>query len=442
MAALSLSKLLGNRGGNVALLFALLLPLLCIAGGAGFDGYRRLERQARLQSLADALALRGAREFLLASANAAQIKSLLEAVIETDFPAQNGVGDFTMDVDVDEDLFEVRVSLEQAAGPALVGKAVPALSKPLSADATAIARGGANVCLIALEDRAPGALQATIGATLEAPDCSLLSNSGSNAGVKASGASKFKAALICSAGGYSGNSSAFQPVPVTNCPITEDPLRERDAPTVGLCDHHDFVVGDRDAETSVRGLGGSVGEVADLDLGPPRDQYTLEPGVYCGGLAVGTNAAATLMPGVYVIKDGDLIVDINGSIAGQGVSFHLAGDSKFSFGPDTKIELSAPKEGLLAGVLFYEDRNTRARTHAILSNDARTLLGTFYLPNSTLLVSTLAPVGDRSAYTAIVAREIELRGTPTLVLNTDYSLTDVPVPVGLGPAGGEVYLRD
>lgn len=48
MAALSPSKLLGNRGGNVALLFALLFPMLCLAGGAGFDGYRRLERQARL----------------------------------------------------------------------------------------------------------------------------------------------------------------------------------------------------------------------------------------------------------------------------------------------------------------------------------------------------------------------------------------------------------
>jgi len=59
-----------------------------------------------------------------------------------------------------------------------------------------------------------------------------------------------------------------------------------------------------------------------------------------------------------------------------------------------------------------------------------------------LSVASLTPVADESAYTAIVAKKFSMTGSPTLVLNTDYAATDIPTPDGIGPTGGQVYLRE
>lgn len=50
------------------------------------------------------------------------------------------------------------------------------------------------------------------------------------------------------------------------------------------------------------------------------------------------------------------------------------------------------------------------------------------------------PIGDSSAYTAIVSKRLNMLGAPKVVLNTDYSATDIPTPAGVGPTGGNVYL--
>lgn len=62
---------------------------------------------------------------------------------------------------------------------------------------------------------------------------------------------------------------------------------------------------------------------------------------------------------------------------------------------------------------------------------ARNLLGTIYLPVSVLNIDSSALVADQSAYTAIVTKSLQLQSGPDLVLNTNYDLTDVPVPKGI-----------
>jgi hypothetical protein len=73
-----------------------------------------------------------------------------------------------------------------------------------------------------------------------------------------------------------------------------------------------------------------------------------------------------------------------------------------------------------------------ARIH-IYSNNARNLLGTIYLPQGRLHVAANNPVSDQSAYTIIVARRFTLSEGPTMVLNTNYGATDIPLPQGVGP---------
>ncbi len=162
------------------------------------------------------------------------------------------------------------------------------------------------------------------------------------------------------------------------------------------------------------------------------------------------DAKVTMLPGTYVIKDGTLQVKNTSQLVGENVGFFFTGTfnllivklgSSFFFDPDTVISLTAPKQGEMAGLLFYGSRSLpNATISTILSNNAQVLLGTIYMPTSSLVIDSAAQVGHQSAYTAIVARRVVLMSGPDLVLNTNYDRSDVPVPAGIRGAGQGVSL--
>jgi hypothetical protein len=143
-----------------------------------------------------------------------------------------------------------------------------------------------------------------------------------------------------------------------------------------------------------------------------------------------------------IINQGPLIVEKGSTLTGEYVGFFLKGDlATLNFKSDTTISLSAPKTGLMAGLLVYGDpKAIIGRKFHIQSDNARKLLGTIYLPRGSLFVDSKKPVADQSAYTVIVARTIELEAGPNLVMNANYGSTDVPVPIGVGPIGANVSL--
>src|SRR5690606_27885348 len=106
------------------------------------------------------------------------------------------------------------------------------------------------------------------------------------------------------------------------------------------------------------------------------------------------------------------------------------------FTKSAKVRLSAPKTGVMAGILFWEDRDLDKETkHRITSDYADYLVGTIYLPRGAFLIDAEQDVADESEFTVLVVRQLEMKGAPRLVLNTGYGLTDVPVPEGVGNRG-------
>jgi len=432
--------------GNVALIFALSAPVLLgfAAGAVDFQNLR-LQREA-LQDAADALAMRGAREFLLQNASEQQVEALVRATAAAHY--YDTIGGFTLTVDAESEDKSVRADLSQAPRTGILLHNLQSFQRPIAVSATAVARGTSNVCVVALEGSSAGAVKTEASAKLIATKCSILSNSTSSRGIDASGLSKLRSALICSAGGVQGGSFNFDPRAMTDCPVYEDPLKDRLEPQVGACDHVDLVLGD---SSPVSGLVGfalttaiSLLDGSDEDTLVGYTRYDLSPGVYCGGLRIRADADVHLAPGTYVFKSGPLEIELGGRLFGKGVGLFFDGNNAvFTFNPQSIVHLTAPTDGLMAGMLMMENRNrTSTQTYSILSSNARTLLGTIYLPNARLHVDSLMPVADDSAYTAIVARFLRLSGSPQLVLNADYTLTDVPVPDGLGPSGGQVFLRE
>ncbi|MEM1376731.1 MAG: pilus assembly protein TadG-related protein [Pseudomonadota bacterium] len=412
-------------GGQFALFGALLSPVLLGGVAATVDHMSYIQHRDQLQAAADSAALASAKEANLqgwtdevASAIAG---SYLAAHIEEVFDSGQT---YTANTVVEPNNRRVTVEINQDHYPYFLSLAYP--SPQITVSATAESSSNAKVCLLGMmppQFFAKSSIHMDRNSRLQADTCSIISNSDDIFGLRVDRSSSMTAEFVCSAGGVMRDWSAkITPRPITRCPKLDDPLLARPQPASSGCNYNNMSV------TSDR---------------------RLSPGTYCGGLSISGAVNVTLDPGLYVISGGELSVTGGASFTGTDISIYLTGaGSTFTFGSDTTISLAAMKTGPTAGLLISEDRTVphsfdfnpfnlamRApdvRLHTISSNDARTLLGTIYLPNSVLMIDAQAPVADTSAYTAIVVGRMWLREGPTLVLNADYSATDVPVPAGLG----------
>jgi hypothetical protein len=269
--------------------------------------------------------------------------------------------------------------------------------------------GTPNICLLALERREPAAIQLQLGGRITGNGCAVFSNSTSVSGINVLLNSRIAAETVCSAGGVIGSQN-ISPAPYYDCPQFDDPLANRAEPTVGSCDYRNVIV--------------AIGK------------RTLTPGVYCGGLIVLALAKVTLEPGTYVFTGGPVLVEGLASISGTGVTLFFSDIAALVLGETSVVQLSASTSGPLAGLLIFGSRRqSELILHTILSRNAQNFVGTVYLPNNTLLIDGSANIGSESAYTAIVARRVMLLSTPNVVLNSNYSQTDVPVPDGIRGAG-------
>lgn len=406
--------------GNMAVTFSLVAPVLIAAIAMGVDYTSWTGQQRKLQTIADIAALTAAKEMYLANADAAQITSVADSVAQAQLTLDSGTGKgaLTVAANVINSGEAVEVIVSQGRN-AFFSQAIVNNLGPLSARAVARAMGGGRVCVIGLDETASSTITLTFAARITAPQCGVYSNSNDSNGVTSYKDSVLTAELICSTGGTSSGAGNFEPEPLTDCPPIPDPLVDRAPPPSAGCDQ--------------------------TNLSLSAETRTLFPGVYCGGLLVAKDSVVSFEPGVYVMKDGPLMVTHASIIRGENVGFYFTGDaSVFLFASGSEVDLTAPVDGPMAGLLFFEDRNSPELRHfEITSDNARNLVGTIYLPNGIFSVSSKRPVADQSAYTAIVARQIKLNRYPNLVINADYGATDVPVPSGLGPhaVGGSIILQ-
>jgi Flp pilus assembly protein TadG len=402
-----------DQSGSIMVGFAGSILGLAMVSGVAIDYSNASNTHSRLQSVADASALAGAREFRLGNANDAVLK---QSVMNF---AKAALGDTVATITPTVDLGNKTIAVSLTATiPTYLMHLAGKDNSVVTASAKAKMVGGAPICVIGLEQDQNATVEMDKSATLSAPNCSIYSNSKQSNGLVAKNYAVMKAAFICSAGGKSSpGPGSFSPEPKVDCPVLPDPLASRGQPTAGGCIGNNLVI---------NGL-----------------MTALSPGTYCGGLTISNAAKVTLNPGVYIFRDGPLIVTGGATMTGVNVGLHFIGTgAKLRFDPASTISLTAPKTGDMAGMLISESKtNPVGQQFDILSNNARTLLGTIYLPNGRLHVAATAPVGDQSAYTIVVARRFTLSEGPTMVLNTNYSSSDIPVPAGVGPGGTTALIQ-
>lgn len=413
--ARGLRRLLADRRAGTAVTFALAATALVGATGFAVDYANLSAFRSDLQAIADGSALAAAREYRLGNASTQTISQVATAFAQAEL-GRRGL-EATISPSVDTTAKTVTVALTGSAQTYLMhladGDRVEA-----SVHATARVVGGAPICVIGLNANQQQTVHLAQSARLKAPGCSVYSDSTNGKGLYIQDDAVLEAAYICSSGGkVKLGAGTFNPTPETDCPVIPDPLAARPAPTVpSSCLKTKFSIS--------------------------SGSQILKPGLYCGGLTVSGTAQVRLEPGVYVIKDGDLLVTDTASFTGTNVGIYLTGvDPRLRFEGATTISLTAPKSGDMAGILVFEDRKVaHVVKHEISSDNANMLLGTFYIPRGRLDVSANRPVADKSAYTIVVADRFTLGAGPTMVLNTDYGASDVPVPAGVGPNGIRAFL--
>lgn len=425
------------------IMFALLFGGLMLAAGGTVDIANIMRVRSNIQNVADSAALAGASQYRLGNSDNNVVRQVALSFASSALSSAGIEGEPTVTVnDADRSVkvavvAKVRLHFIRFGGSAGYG-----------VSSNAIARAGSSsvICLLAL-----GGGSANLGVDngkVTASKCNTHSNSKASDGLVVNGLSSMSAKVICTGGGYVGVPNAFNPTPATDCPEAADPLASRAAPAETKCDFTDYKV-----------------ELIGLQ--------TLRPGVYCGGLVVDGLARVRMMHGTYIMKDGPLILTNGASLNMVDASVYLSGkDAILYFDYTTSLDLSAPVAGPMAGILFFEDRNSPVgQIHQIGSRIAPQLLGTIYLSRGKLVVGqwptdgvvqfdcksqithnydvlhqtaalnahlkklSLVPcplppinVSLQSAWTLIIARQVVVNGGVNLVLNANYDASAVAPP--------------
>jgi Flp pilus assembly protein TadG len=411
---LTFRQALACQAGVSAISFAVAAPALITAVGLASDISIATMKKAELQSLADQAAIASANELSLGKTSKSVLLETASAFVDASSTGSNrGI---LKSAEIGDKNSSVTVTLTENWTP-MFAHFVGFDVTPIVADATASLAGQTNICVLALSDAEPKTLHMDNSAKLAASGCGIYSNSKHSQGLRLDQNSSVKASLVCSAGGVKARQTSVSPTPSQDCPVINDPLASRTAPKIGSCDQTNLVLS--------------------------SGTHVLSPGTYCGGLRITGTAEVKFTEGTYIIEGGAFDISGNAKVEGDYAGFYLSGAaSTLRFDGDADIRLKGARTGEMAGLLFFEDRSAPLdRTHRIRSTMASEMTGTLYLSRGNLRVDPNGQVGQDSAYTAIVVRKLQLAEGPTLVMNSDYSSTSVPVPTGIRSAATVVLSK-
>jgi Putative Flp pilus-assembly TadE/G-like len=402
----SLLSIALDRGGGVAMIAAIFVPVILVIGCGAVDLSAVRGDYSAMQDAADATALDAAKQ--LGIADNAGIAARASQFMTTQIPQvvkDDGVTAVTTFA-ADNSNLTVTLSGHRSS---FFGSLLPPGGWSIHASATAASLGMMPLCVLSSGGGASDDIVMSGLAQVTAPGCLVQSNG--NVSVQDSAA--LQAGAVQSVGSATG---AISPAPQVGAPAIADPFASMQIKANGLlCNPLDLV----------------------FDLGV----NVLSPGIHCGNLTVRKSAVVQLLPGEHYFINSHLNLMENSQLTGADVVLVFDDNSNFTFQDGSQISLQGRqgKSAYAGFVIATTRRNTQ--TFTISTSSAREILGTIYIPNATLAVSGANNrVADQSAWTVVVAKAITLAGSPNLVINANYAGSTVPVPGGVGPRSGRVTL--
>jgi Flp pilus assembly protein TadG len=384
-----------DKRGTIAVVFAVsLVPVLGLTGAA-VDYTRATQTRGKLQAAADAAAIAA---LTMKASSSTQRQTNGTAVFRANQPA--GV---TSNVSVTATNKEatVRASSSVATSFLRVLK-IPSIAVASYAH-TVRTKEGPPPCVMALNKTASAAIDLSGSAQFVGKNCVLHANSSATGAISVSGSSSMKADGYCAVGTVSSY-YALSPEPENNCDPLDDPYATLGPPSDTSC---------KQSTTNV--------------AVQPGQTKTLQPGVYCGGLTL--KGDVTLNPGLYVIKDGSLTLNSQGTITGNGVTFYLMGtNAGFDITAGSNLALSAMTAGDYRGLLLVQDRNSNVGSASKLNGNSGTVLtGAIYIPTQTVRMNGSGTFGQASPFMPLIADKVIITGNATAY--TDATNINLPAPL-------------
>ena len=395
----ALRTLLRDVRGGTAVIFALGAPALALLACGAIDLSGVNADHTAMQDAADATALAMAKQ--LGVATAAGISSRAKDYA-TGQLAQVATRDgVTVTTTISPDNSSVTVAVD-GTRPSFFGNLLPPGGWKLHVQATASTLGELPLCVLSSGNSGGDNMLVQNSSLLTANKCLVQSNQN----ITADSGANVTAGLAQATGVASG---PITPAPQSGAPSIPDPFASMSIPPPSA-------------------LACLLSGVLDLT----QALITPSPGCHPGDITVGQGQTMQLASGTYYFKGGTLTIKGNAVLKGTNVTLIFDKDATFNFTDTSSIDLTGAQTGSYAGFVILTTRdNTNA--FSISSNNARRLEGAIYIPSATLNVTgTSNNVADQSAWTVVVAKALQLQGSPNLVINANYANSTVPVPAGAG----------
>jgi hypothetical protein len=348
---------------------------------------------AKLQNAADAAALAGAEQLRIAQMG---VKERVEAMVRANLQEKQ-LAYVQTNVDLLDD-GEVKVTLD-GRRPSFFANLLPPGGWRMFATSTAASLNKAPLCVLAHGDSVNKAIELKDTAKIDARTCMVHSNGE----LTAKGMSWVQAAMVTTVKEATGR---ITPTPSVGAAPVPDPF-------LGLNLKH--------------GLCTDLG--LDILILAHR---TLPAGVHCGIYRVASGGELVLEKGEHYFSGARLEVGESGVVSGDDVVLVLDKGAKIKFKDQARVRLKGRRSGPLAGFVMISARDN-TKDLDIWSDNVDELLGVVYAPNAKIQVDGKAEVAEDSEWTVLVAKSIEVKGSASVKLNTDYTSSLVPVPEGVGP---------
>jgi hypothetical protein len=397
---------IGRRSerGNLAVITGVIAIPLAMIIAMTMEMVSLTNERARMQAAVDAAALAGARELAVSGGDARNANGFAETF------ALNQVTDLSPRVAME---FKANQNVDggfEVSGVGVrgsfFGNLVPPGGFTIRVSAVGEALNQQPLCVLALTSLKSPGLTAAGNSSIQASNCLVHSN-GHLATTKDA---QIKAGLIQATGSVTG--SGFSPSPNSGALAVADPFLERTIKRKGACD------GKPAAELEVTG----------------GANFILGAGVHNRPIRVDGHGTLTLQRGEHYFCR-ELINKNNGRLLGDDVVLIFDDKSSFQALQTATLSLTGRTSGDWAGFLIVGARDNVADL-IISSPKVDKLLGTIYLPSARLVINAPGAVAEASQWSVVVAKDVSLTENASLVINTDYAGSGVPVPIGVGDKAG------
>ena len=413
-----LTALARQKRGALAVMFALMLPIMLGFVGLGVEVGFWYKSRRDLQSAADAAAIGGAYEVkdgsgsatILATATAEATRNGLDTAggetisVNYQYPAS---GSYTSDDNAVEVLLTTPITLMfSKVVAAFYGEGTSASSVTVNARAVATLSSIGEACVLSLDTSSTG-IDVGGNGDITFNNCLTASNSTDSDSLASTGSGSLTTDCYYTAGDVSDTSQmTFDSgcTAKTNAAALPDPYSDLEDPG-GTC-----------AAGYESGYTHNV--TTSVVIGHPSGSPDyVNPFVICGDLWI-KKGTVTLNPGLYVIDGGDLKSNSSGNFAGTGVTIVLRNEAQINnFNGSSTVTLSAPvpadSAGDWEGILFYQDRDTSSactgnNCNTLNGNSSTTFQGSVYFPNQEINVNG----GNESSSTClqVVALRVAFSG--------------------------------